>query len=57
MRDHATLLLDALREVAVSGEAVPSRSDRYGQRYAIEVAFVRPTGRATLRSVWIICPG
>jgi hypothetical protein len=55
-RDHATLLLDALREAAVSGEAVPGRLDRYGQRYVIDFEFVGPTGRATLRSAWIIRP-
>src|SRR5919204_3901122 len=32
-RDHATLLLDALKEAAVAGEAVSGRLDRYGQRY------------------------
>jgi hypothetical protein len=56
-RDHATLLLDALREAAVSGEAVPGRLDRYGQRYVIDFEFVGPTDRATLRSAWIIRPG
>jgi len=30
-RDHATLLLDALKEAAVAGEAVSGRVDRYGQ--------------------------
>jgi hypothetical protein len=30
-RDHATLLLDALKEAAADGEAVAGRLDRYGQ--------------------------
>ena len=56
-RNHATLLLDALREAVVSGEAVHGRLDRYGQRYVIDFEFAGPTGRATLRSAWIIRPG
>ena len=53
-RDHATVLLDALRETVGGGEAVSSRLDRYGQCYVIDFEFVGPTGRATLRSAWII---
>ena len=56
-RDHASLLIDALKEAAVDGEAVPGRLDRYGQRYGIDFEFVGPTGQATLRSAWIIRPG
>jgi Domain of unknown function (DUF6883) len=56
-RDHATVLLDALKEAAVDGEAVSSRLDRYGQRYVIDFEFVGPTGQAMLRSAWIIRPG
>jgi hypothetical protein len=53
---QAVLLLDALREAAVSDNAVPGRLDRYGQWYVIDFEFVGPTGRATLRSAWIIRP-
>jgi hypothetical protein len=56
-RAHATLLLDALKEVAVDGEAVSGRLDRYGQRYTIDVVFAGPTGQAMIRSAWIIRPG
>ena len=56
-RDHATLLLDALKEAAVAGEAVSGRLDRYGQRYVIDFEFVGPTGQAMIRSAWIIRPG
>ena len=56
-RDHATLLLDALKEAAVKGEAVSGRLDRYGQRYVIDFAFVGPTRQAMIRSAWIIRPG
>ena len=56
-RDHASLLIDALKEAAVDGEAVPGRLDRYGQRYVMDFEFVGPTGQTTLRSAWIIRPG
>ena len=56
-RDHATLLLDALKEAAADGEAVAGRLDRHGQRYVIDFAFVGPTGQAVIRSAWITRPG
>ena len=56
-RDHATLLLDALKEAAVDGEAVSGRLDCYGQRYVIDFEFVGPTGQAMIRSAWIMRPG
>jgi hypothetical protein len=56
-RAHATVLLDALKEAAVDGEAVSGRLDRYGQRYVIDFEFVGPTGQAMIRSAWIIRPG
>jgi Domain of unknown function (DUF6883) len=56
-RDHATLLMDALKEAAVAGEAVSGRLDRYGQRYVVDFEFVGPTGQAMIRSAWIIRPG
>ena len=56
-RDHATLLLDALKEAAMAGEAVSGRLDRYGQRYVIDFEFVEPTGQAMIRSAWVIRPG
>jgi len=55
-RDHATLLLDTLKEAAVDGEAVAGRLDRYGQRYVIDFEFVGPTGQAMIRSAWIMRP-
>jgi len=56
-RDHATVLLEALKEAAVAGEAVSGRLDRYGQRYIIDFAFVGPTGQTMIRSAWIMRPG
>jgi hypothetical protein len=56
-RDHATLLLDALKAAAIDCEAVSGRLDRYGQRYVIDFELVGPTGQAMIRSAWIIRPG
>jgi hypothetical protein len=47
-------LLDALREAAVSGEAVLGRADRHGQRYVIDFELTGPTGRAMVRAAWIV---
>ena len=55
-RAHAAVLLDALKKAAVDGEPVSGRLDRYGQRYVIDFEFVGPTGRAMIRSAWIIRP-
>jgi hypothetical protein len=56
-REHAGWLLDALREAAVSGEAMLGRADRHGQRYVIDFDLAGPTGRAMVRSVWIVRTG
>ncbi len=52
--DNAQLLLDALQRIATSGEAVPGKADKYGQRYVIDFPFAGPSGQATLRSAWIV---
>jgi len=56
-RDHAPLLLDALKKAAMDGEAISGRLDRYGQRYVIDFELVGPTGQAIIRSAWIMRPG
>ncbi len=56
-REQAALLLDALKEAAISGEARLGSSDRYGQRYVIDFEFQGLVGRATIRSAWIIRTG
>ena len=53
-RSHATLLLDALRRAAASGDAVAGTEDRYGRRYTIDFEFAGPGGTATIRSAWIV---
>jgi hypothetical protein len=55
-REHAGMLLDALKEAAVSGEAILGHADRYGQRYIVDFELVGPRGRITIRSAWIIRP-
>jgi hypothetical protein len=55
-REHAGILLDALKEAAVSGEAILGHADRYGQRYVVDFELVGPRGRITIRSAWIILP-
>lgn len=55
--ENAGLLLDALKEAAAAGEAVPGKLDRYGQRYVIDFALRRPGGTATVRSAWIVLTG
>lgn len=52
--ENAHLLLDALKEIAVNGEAIPGKVDKYGQRYVIDFEFTGPDGKATLRSAWIV---
>lgn len=56
-REHAGMLLDALRVAAVDGEALRGHADHYGQRYVIDFAFQGLTGSATIRSAWIIRRG
>ena len=53
-RHHATLLLDALREAAASGDAVTGKVDRYGRRYVIDFEFAGPGGTTMIRSAWIV---
>jgi len=49
-RDNAQLLVDALKEDARSGAAVPGRLDKYGQRDVIDFEFAGPGGKAIVRS-------
>jgi len=56
-RHNRELLLDAVEQAAVTGEAVLGRLDKYGQRYLIDFDFAGPAGTATIRSAWIIRTG
>ena len=53
-REQAALLVDALKQAAISGEAMLGHADRYGQRYVIDFELQGLVGRATIRSAWII---
>lgn len=56
-QDNADLLVDALREAAVSGDAAVGQVDRYGRRYVIDFEFTGPNGTAVIRSAWIVRTG
>ena len=51
---NAGLLIDAVKEAALTGEAVAGKLDQYGQRYVIDFTFAGPGGTATIRTAWII---
>jgi hypothetical protein len=55
--DNADLLLDALKETALTGEAELGKLDKYGQRYVVDFPFAGPRGPATVRSAWIVRAG
>jgi len=57
-RDAASLrrvLLDAARDPLA--DLRPAGTDRYGQRYALDVSATGPGGTATVRSAWIVRTG
>ena len=56
-RQNVELLLDAVENAAVTGEAVMGKLDKYGQRYVIDFSCSGPGGTATIRSAWIIRSG
>ncbi len=47
-------LRDALLFAARAHEAVAGEQDEYGQRYMLDFEMSRPTGRARVRSSWIV---
>lgn len=52
--DHAEALRDALISAARSYEATSTGLDEYGQRYMLDFPMSGPSGRAVIRSSWII---
>jgi hypothetical protein len=52
--DDADRLLNALRNAAASGDAALGKLDQYGQRYTIDFEMNGPSGKAAIRSAWII---
>ena len=49
-----TLLRDALKRAAKTGDAVEGKTDKYGVRYQIDFDFAGPSGTDTIRSAWIV---
>lgn len=56
-QQNVELLLHAIEEAAVSGDASLGKADRYGQRYVLDFPFTGPSGAVTIRTVWIIRSG
>ena len=56
-QSNSTLLLDALRTAADTGDTTIGKVDDYGRRYAIDFKFEGPRGTAVIRSAWIVRTG
>jgi len=52
--NDAELLRQALIRAAAHHEVLGTSQDQYGQRYVIDSEMNGPTGRATVRSAWIV---
>ncbi len=55
--DHAEQLRDSLLAAAHAEDAVAAERDDYGQRYVVDFTTSGPTGRAGVRSSWIVRRG
>lgn len=53
----APAIRDWLLRAAVNGDAFEERVDEFGQRYRLDFEMTNPSGRATIRSAWIIRAG
>jgi hypothetical protein len=51
------LLRQALLEAAASAEVSLGEEDDYGQRYMLDCEIAGPSGKATVRSSWIVLHG
>lgn len=54
---NVNLLLHAVQQAALAGEAALGKLDEYGQRYVIDFTLTGPSGTATIRSAWIVRSG
>ena len=52
--EHASHLREALLDAARERDAVPTERDDYGQRYMVDFMMRGPSGRARIRSTWIV---
>jgi len=55
--EHADILRHALLEAALHSEATRSERDDYGERYVLDFEMDGPSGRALVRSLWIVRTG
>lgn len=55
--DDADLLKEWLLRAASEGEAVAGQVDEFGARFQIDFEASTPSGRATIRSAWIVRTG
>ena len=55
--DHAEDLRKALQAAALNHDALPLEQDEYGRRFVIDFMVTGPSGRAMVRSSWIIRRG
>jgi hypothetical protein len=53
----APALRERILQAAVEGQADFERGDEFGDRYRLDFEIVTPTGRAVVRSAWIIRAG
>jgi len=53
-RKDAEILRGALLDAALREGASPGLADAYGQRYVVDFLMHGPSGRATVRSCWIV---
>ena len=54
---HADILRSALLAAAVSEQAEVGEGDSFGQRFVVDFWMSGPTGRAAIRSAWIVLAG
>jgi len=52
--EHAGDLRDALLHAILVEDAIPTEEDDHGQRYVVDFTMTGPSGRARVRSIWII---
>lgn len=53
----AELLRNALLKAAETADAVPGRTDRYGDRFIVDFEMTGPSGKGIVRSLWMVRTG
>lgn len=52
--DDADELREELLQAVANHDARPGEADEFGRRFVIDFVMVRPSGRAVVRSLWIV---